>query len=95
MDPARRESVYGIPQFSGTGYENWKFRVEKFLNSVGLLEDLSQDVPEAAPEAVKFIEKDSKASNWIIAFVHDDLIVGEGPPEDFRRTNSAVKIGWR
>lgn len=22
----------------------------------------------------KFIEKDSKASNWIIAFVHDDLI---------------------
>lgn len=87
MDPARREVVYGIPQFSGAGYENWKFRVEKFLKSVGLLEVLSQDVPPTAPEAAKFNEKDGKASNWIIAFIHDDLL-------DLVREKETAKEIW-
>ena len=87
MDPSRRELAYGTPQFSGAGYENWKFRVEKFLKSVGLLEVLSQDVPPTAPETAKFNEKDGKASNWIIAFIHDDLL-------DLVREKETAKEIW-
>lgn len=78
MGPARRKSLYGIPQFAGTGNENRKFPIEKFLKSVLLVEVLTlssdQVKSQAAQEAVKFIEQDSKASNWIFAFIHDDLI---------------------
>lgn len=72
MDSARQKLDYGTPQFSAACCENWKFCIVlKFLTSVGLLEVLIEDVSPTAPEAAKFNEKDGKASNWIIAFIHD------------------------
>lgn len=87
MGDTRKEAVYGIPQFTGTGYENWKFRVEKYLKSVGLLEVLSKEAPTTAAELAKFNEQDCKATNLIIAFLHDDML-------DLIREKDTAKDIW-
>lgn len=74
MGDTRRELVHGIPQFTGTGFENWKFRVEKLLKSAGLLDAVKKDAPIVAAELAKFQEMDGKAVNLIISFIHDDLL---------------------
>lgn len=87
MGDSRKETVHGIIPFSGTGYENWKFRVERFLKSVELLDAVTKDPPAAAEGLEKFQKMDNKASNVIISFIHDDLL-------DLIREKTTAKEIW-
>lgn len=74
MGDSRKDLVHGIPQFSGTGFDNWQFRVEKYLKSVKLLDIIKKDPPMEAAELTKFQEDDGKAAFLLTSFVHDDLL---------------------
>ena len=77
MGSERKELVHGITQFSGTGYENWRFHVEKFLKPLELLDAIKKEAPAgnaAQAERTKFEELDAKAVNVIVTFIHDDLL---------------------
>ena len=74
MGDSRKESVHGIPQFSGTGYDNWSLRVKRYLKSLKLFDVIKNDPPGAAADIPKFQQQDGKAANLLISFIHDDLL---------------------
>lgn len=64
----------GIVQFSGEGFDTWKFRVETQLAAHGVKEVLSASEPEEKASAdVKrnFVEKDDKAKALLVAYIAD------------------------
>lgn len=65
----------GIPQLNGTNYENWRFRVQLFLEAAEVAETLTEDVPEAEGEPKnKFLKTDRKAKSLLVGFVGDECL---------------------
>lgn len=75
MGTSTKEAVCSIPQFDGgAGFQHWSLRVMMFLDSVGVLNTLTQDTPEAAAEKKKFEESDRKAKNHIVSFLTNECL---------------------
>lgn len=75
MGTSTREAVCGIPQFNGgSGFQHWSFRVKMFLDSVGVLNTLTEEAPAVAAEKVKFEEADRKAKSYIVSFLANECL---------------------
>ena len=37
--------IHGIPQFNGVGFDDWQFRIKVHLDSLNLLDVLTDDPP--------------------------------------------------
>lgn len=68
------EKSTGIAQFAGSNFENWKFRVERHLSSVGCIKAVMESAPTVAAEIPAFMKLDAKAQDVIVSFIHDDYI---------------------
>lgn len=80
MGPARFHWFTVSRHFPELSTKTGSYALSKFCKSVDLLDILStENVPPTALEAEMFEEQDGKTSNWIIAFVYDDLLdlIGE------------------
>ncbi|KAG5898874.1 hypothetical protein JTB14_003268 [Gonioctena quinquepunctata] len=64
-----------IRPFDGTGFENWRFRVERLLKRNIVLNSLSRDTPTEDGAALKEFEKDdAKALDLIVLCIADTVI---------------------
>lgn len=55
------EERYGIVQFAGSNFSNWKFRVEVFLRKHGVKQCLTDSTPIDPTKAAEFKGKDAIA----------------------------------
>ena len=57
-----RESTSGIPQFRGTGYDDWQFRVQTHLDSLNLVDVLTDDPPYEGVAKTEYLKRDKRAN---------------------------------
>lgn len=77
---SEKENTFKIPLFNGTGFGNWRFRIEGVLDEKGLLKFIEKDFAEIlatgkdedAKEKLKKSERQCR--NIIIQTVHDDQL---------------------
>lgn len=72
MGPTEKST--GIVQFNGANFNNWKFRVERHLLSVGCLKAVVESAPTEAQALREYLKLDAKAQDLIVSFVHDDYL---------------------
>lgn len=74
MGDSKRDSSHGILQFRGDNFENWSFRVKLYLDSLSLLEAIS-DVPPAEPASGEsYTLKDKKAKAALVSLIADEYL---------------------
>lgn len=74
MGESTRDSTHGIPQFNGCGFDEWQFRVQMHLDSLNLMNVLTDDPPVDVDAKATFLKNDKKAKERIVAFVHNDYL---------------------
>lgn len=78
----------GIPQFNGgPDFQHWSFRVKMHLDSVGVLNNLTEIAPQAPADKVKFEEADRKAKALIVSFLANECL-------EVIREKSTAKDMW-
>lgn len=63
-----KEDRYGITQFNGLDFDNWKFRIETLLEEHGVLECLYKDASFETDLVNKkeYLKNDAKAKSLLI-----------------------------
>ncbi|GBP08011.1 Copia protein [Eumeta japonica] len=79
--------MHGIPQFRGDGFDDWQFRVRTHLDSLNLLDVLTDSPPTEANSLADFNKRDKKAKERIVTFVHSDCL-------SFIREKETAKDMW-
>lgn len=68
MGPVTKK--HGIKQFEGEHFEQWKYRVEIFLDMEGLQEMLtSKVVPEVPAEKLEWDKNNKKTKAYLVSFI--------------------------
>ena len=64
--------LHGIPQFNGNGFDDWQFRVQMYMDSLGLMEVLTGDPPSNDAAKAIFLQNDKKAKERLVSMLHSD-----------------------
>ena len=64
--------LHGIPQFNGNGFDDWQFRVQMYMDSLGLMEVLTGDPPSNDAAKAIFLQNDKKAKEILVSMLHSD-----------------------
>lgn len=73
MGPATKKNR--IKQFEGENFEQWKYRVEIFLDMEGLKEMLTSNVvPEAAADKIDWEKNNKKTKAYLVSFIADTYL---------------------
>lgn len=67
------DDKYGVTQFNGTNFPNWKFRVEVLLEEFGVKQCVSENCPSDAKEEhkEKWRKSDNKCKSLIVQCIAD------------------------
>ena len=79
--------LHGIPQFNGNGFDDWQFRVQMYMDSLGLMEVLTGDPPSNDAAKAIFLQNDKKAKERLVSMLHADCSC-------YARVNKTAKEMW-
>ena len=65
---------HGIPQFNGSGFDDWQFRVKLHLDSMGLLDVLAGVTPTDPVSNANYMKNDKKAKDRLVGFLHSNCL---------------------
>jgi len=65
---------HGIPQFRGTAYDEWQFRVKMHLDALGVVDVLTMAVPTDAIAKESFLKVDKRVKDRLVGFIHNDCL---------------------
>ena len=64
--------LHGISQLNGNGFDDWQFRVQMYMDSLGLMEVLTGDPRSNDAAKAIFLQNDKKAKERLVSMLHSD-----------------------